>query len=287
MAWQIQQFDGVALPLINPNQDHSGAQIESGLQASVGSTFDYFGTRQRRGQQQQVSITGTFEGRTFSIVDHLGNFLVDQSGRIFITGTDNSDLRMQIDALNAKKGVQAQLGRYSLDSNNTRQWITARLLRVDSPQEVTDRTFKATLSCIFESKMDAWRATTQSITSLTTGNTPGTLNVWNGGNVTIEDSIISVTHTGAGTFGSIRLVVSAIGVDWTYSGTLTTDSVLVIDCGAQTVRVNGANAFTYFTLNAGHTARGWLPLAVGNNMLELAAPGDTVLMQVSRFDQWL
>lgn len=46
-VYQIYQFDGVALPLYNPEATHDAGPSASTLRESLGGTYDVYGTRRR------------------------------------------------------------------------------------------------------------------------------------------------------------------------------------------------------------------------------------------------
>jgi hypothetical protein len=287
MAYHYTEFDGVPLPIYNPSQDHSSTEVQSSLVRSAGGLFDHYGSRRRRGQGLRVQMTGLYIGMptgTF-LVDHLGSFIVDHGGNFLTTGNEGADLRAQINALRSKVGMQGTLWR-SLLGTTSRHWITARLLRVGWPQEVSDRLWKAQLTCEFESIMEGWRAATQTATiaTLTTFEGPRALTVMVQSLATIEDAILTIVADA--TITSVRVRSTPLGVDWTWTGTLAAGSTLTIDAGAQTVRRDGVDAYSGFALAAAHTAQAWLPLAPGVNLYTVTANGlGTATLR--HYDQWL
>ena len=62
--YQIDQFDGVLLPLYNPEQDLSPAAVDSTLEASIDATFDAAGSRRERehfqsqGHEESPQVSG-------------------------------------------------------------------------------------------------------------------------------------------------------------------------------------------------------------------------------------
>jgi hypothetical protein len=282
MAYQINQFDGVVLPIYNPSQDHSGTEVQSSLLAVTGGMIDLYGSRRKPGRGQKISITGLYEGQSRNLIDHAGNFLVDETGDYIITGAESDDLRGQIDALRAKIGGPGQLNRVWLGGVSLMQWVTARLLRVNYNQSTDDRLYKAVLRCEFETAMEAWRGGVLVMNTIALVAGTNTFYAPRDGTATVEDAIITVAPSSTMT----SILMQGNGIDWTWSGSLLSSQTLVINCGALTVLKSGADNFSGFTLNAGHTAQSWLPLLPGKNTLTITtdAPGD---FTVQYYNQWL
>lgn len=262
MAYQIVEFDGAALPLYNPRQDHSGAAVESALLPSVGGVFDAYGPRRKRGRMQQIKLSGEYWAEEWTRVTNGGSVRVTDDGSVRVTGTPGAVLLGQIMALRSRLGVQGRLWRVRLD-DNVRQWVTARLLQVDCPQVPEDRTVVVRAACLFESAMDAWRAASETVThaSLTAG-VVGVM-VPCRSSADVEDAVIEVA---AGGSGITSLAIQSPGIDLRFDGAIANGQTLVIDCGAQTVRVGDVDAYDQFSLGPGHTAQGWCPLAPGDNV---------------------
>lgn len=284
MAFQIISFDGLDLPVYNPTQDHSGASVESALQSAIGSMFDYYGATRKRGKQAQFTISGLVIGEEESyFVDEAGNFFVDELGNFFTTGDQAASFSAKVNALRAKRGTRGQLIRYQM-GNNARQWVTARLLDVRQMQDVKDREVKAELTCVFETVMDAWHSETITTSTKTIAATVESLSIYNGGNATVHDAVATMTATS--TLTSLRIQNAAAGIDLTWTGTLATGTSLVIDNGLRTIRNNGVDAFSGLVRNAGHTAKGWLPIPVGLNLWTITSSASGSI-SVGHYDQWL
>jgi hypothetical protein len=284
VAYQITSFDGLDLPVYNPTQDHTGSRVDSTLQPSIGGMFDFYSSTQRRGKQAQYGITGLYIGEDPAfLVDHSGNYIVDDLGNYIATGTEAASLAGQVNALRAKIGVRGQLIRYQMGTN-AEQWVTARLLEVGQPQRVDDRELKAELTCTFETTMDAWRALAVTTTSSALTITANAVNIQNDGNSTVDDIFVNIGS--AGTITSVRIQCAATGIDLTWTGSLLIYTTLLIDAGLMTIRNNSIDAFSGLTRNVGHTARGWLPLAVGVNTWTVTIAGATGTFESTHYDQY-
>lgn len=265
--YQIIEFDGVPLPLLNPDQNHTGARAESTILNVVGGgAFDFRGNRRRRGRSAQFAVTGVLVGEIEYEVAHNGNHIVDHSGNRILVGTATNRLRGQIEALRAKRGIQAPLWRIRLDDNE-RQWLTARLLEVQNPQTTDDRLFKASVTCQFETTMDAWRGATQIVKSGSLINGTIGVNV-SGGPVPIHDVVITVDPSG-GSMTFLRISSPHQGIDLRFTGPVGASQILTIDCGAQTVRIDGVDAYSGFALTGNHSAEGWCPIGTGLPVFEV------------------
>ncbi len=271
MAYQIYQFNDVALPIYNPTQEHN-VGVASTLTLAMGGVADYYGSRRRTPQITQFGITGIYSGDYYTLINATGDYLVDESGNRLIAHAITADLRMQLDALRAVVGTRGTLYRKRWDDLAV-QWKTARLLQVRRATQTDDRTAKAELECTFEAPDANWRSSTPSAPSVTlaSGGTV-TLSAENTGDQTVEDATLTITASG-GTITSVTVACTATGVTWTWTGSLTTGASLVIDAGALTVRKSGSDSYSGFSLGSGHSARGWLPLAPGLNSLQISSVG--------------
>lgn len=286
-VYQFYQFDGVNLPIYDPEQDLSTGTVDSTLLASVGGTVDVWSGYQRSPRTVKHTVGGIYEATdsAYPLVDHAGNNIVDHAGNRIIAGTAEGILRGQVESLRAKLGVAGSLWRRRWDDTTITQWKTARLLALQQRSERDHRTLLAKVDCVFESAMANWRSSAVDTVSgnLVAGGQVGLL-LGGEGNATVEDSVLTVTA--AGTITSLQFVCVALGVDLRYAGTIGAGSVLVINCGSQTVTVNGVAAYSGFSLGAGHTARGWLPLPPGPWAMVVSSNGAGTVAS-SHYDQWV
>lgn len=286
-SYHIYEFDGVALPLYNAEQDLSTGAVDSTLLASVGGSFDVWSGLPRTSRAVRHTVSGVYQalGGSLYVTDHLGNYIIDHAGNRMIAGTAQAILRGQVDAIRAKHGSVGLLWRRRWDDQAVAQWKRARLLAVQEKSDVKHRTVVAKVDCVFESAMANWRAAAADVASgnLVGGGAVGLL-LANGGNATAADGVITVTASGV--INSLQFAVAALGVDLRYTGSLGAGSVLRIDCGSQAVTVNGSAAYAGFSLGSGHTARGWLPLGPGSWAMLVSSNGPGSV-QASFYDQWV
>lgn len=287
MSYRISAFGAVNLPDAMTEDDLSTVRVRSGLADTLGGAVDVFGARQRLPGRQELSVSGLYVGDVRYLVTATGNQLVDHNGNLLIASTGRNWLRQQVDALRGMVGKRASLWRRR-DDDGAQQWRTARLLGVQTKQD-TERWAAevAEINATFETAQAAWRAANAVTDSASlSANVTATKVVTALGNAPVEDAVITMTAAG-GTLTSLRVRVTALGVDWTWTGSLAAGQSLVVDCGAMTVRKQGADAYSGFVLNAGHTAAGWLPLAVGDNSVLLLTSGAGGTCAISHYDQWI
>lgn len=283
--YQIDQFDDVALPLYNPEQELGTAAVDSTLVASIGMSFDRAGGRRELATRHALRVRGMFEStETVYLVDHAGNRIIDHAGNYIIVATALGWLRGQVENLISRVGTRGTLWRKQWDKTTVRQWKTARLLTVRLPHDYTRRLNVVECECQFESTMAAWRSATATTTS---GSIAGAgyvgLTVSNGGQVQVDDAVLTITATSA--ISSVRVECPSANISLAWAGSLGAGESLVIDCGARTVRNAGANAYSGFGLASSHTADGWLPLAKGVTplMVYLSAAGAVSLAHYNQF----
>lgn len=286
-SYQIYAFDDVTLPYYNPEQDLSTGTVDSTLMASVGGMFDVWSSIQRTPRLIKHTVSGIYaaDDTLLLLTDHAGNQIVDHAGNRIMVATDVQQVRGLVDALRAKTGVRGALWRRRWDDMTVAQWKTARLLSVQDRSNLEHRTVATQVDCLFESAMANWRSAAADVVSgtLVSGGQVGLL-LGSEGNATIEDSVLTVTASG--TITSLQFSFPHLGVDLRYTGTIAAGSVLTIDCGTQTVTLDGAAAYSGFSLGNGHTARGWLPLPPGPWALLVGSDG-TGTVQSSHYDQFV
>ena len=285
MAYQLTEFDDVALPVYNPRQQHDPMPGESPFLRSVGSFVDYFAGRAAQAASQTIAITGLCYGETVYLVDETGAYVVDEAGNRVISGSPATELRSQIEALRNKVRKRGRLVRIRLD-DGARQWKTARFLQMAAPQDVKDRTFKAEVTCQFETVDVGWHSEEATIIS---GNavagSPLTLFVPNGGGMTIDDAVLTITGT-SGPITQVDIQSIAAGINLRWTGSLATGQSLVIDNGAATLRKAGADAYVAGFVQAGHVVRGWLPLEQGTTALAVTTTGGNATVALTYYVQF-
>jgi hypothetical protein len=106
-------------------------------------------------------------------------------------------------------------------------------------------------------------------TTLTTS--PQTITVTNGGNLAVSNPGLTIS---AGAGNITDLVVGIAGsCEFSFSGTITAGTSLVIDCGRRTVLNAGADAFDDFHRTANQVIAPWFSFAPGANSVVVSGSG--------------
>jgi len=193
----------------------------------------------------------------------------------------------KVATIRALMGKRDKLYR-KVDGTSDTQWADARLIDMamnrDGSQQLA---VPYTLSFLVYSPV--WSGTSV-VTSAALGTEPATvLEVYNGGNAQVRNPIITIT---AATNAITNVTLTAndeTSISW--AGTLASAKDLVIDCGAQTIRNDGADAYAGVTLNSGHTVAYWVGLgATATTTLTITrtAGGSDVVgkVKVSYYEGW-
>ena len=242
MAYSLVTFDSAALPLCVPEDPLGTGSVTPGLTAAAGGMFDRYAARQVLPRARVIPFRGRYDG-------------------------SSTALRTQIDALRAKLGVWGLLVR-KRDDDAVLQSVYARLLNVDGTWLLEDGA-SALLSMDWETAEPTWRHNGASAAS---GSVGGNTSIVNDGTAPVIDPIITLTASG-GTLVNPTLIISAIGVSLKWTGTIANTKALIINCGTMTVTNDYVNAYSGFSLESGHTARGWMPLTVATHTLAVAGTG--------------
>ncbi|MBK8772656.1 MAG: hypothetical protein IPM06_19825 [Rhizobiales bacterium] len=286
-SYQIYEFNGVALPLYNPEADHSTGSVPSTLRPSIGGIFDVYGARQRLPDTVQFGVRGTYAAGNGStlLVDHAGRYIITHSGSRILVASPLQWLRLQVDTMRAQIGVRGTIRRRRWDDTTVTQWKTARLLSLQEKSNTQARTGMAEYDLLFETAHAAWRSFAAStVTENLVANNWCALNVTSDGNAPVTDPTITIAASG--TITSIQIVCMALDVDLRWVGSVASGRSLVISCGAMSVLRAGVDAYSGFALGAGHMARGWLPLAAGINTLLVYADGPGTVA-VGHYNQFI
>jgi hypothetical protein len=99
-----------------------------------------------------------------------------------------------------------------------------------------------------------------------------TLTITTAGNRTVTDPIVAVFASGSETISQIGIACG--DCDWIWKSTVPISGALVINCGTKSVYLNGADAYSVFTLNSGHATADWLQLQPGANTVTVTYTGN-------------
>jgi hypothetical protein len=121
--------------------------------------------------------------------------------------------------------------------------------------------------------------------TITLDGSPKSATITNGGNRTVTATIVTFTAAG----NAISAITFACGsCNWTFSGSVAAGKVLTVDTGTRSIRNDGTDAYSYFTLNAGHTVADWLQLDPGANAVTITytCAGAATKLNVTYYDGW-
>lgn len=287
MPYRIYQFGSTPLPPAMTEEELGTGTVDSGLNQSVGGVYDIWGGARRLPLRQNIRYRGSFEitdsGRfetaaTIYLVDHLGRFVVDHVGRRIVADTAQMALRRNTDAVKRQVGVRLPLYR-KREADSAISWKLVRLLRVEHERTIEDADAVARLELEFETAQAAWRSGAQSTYTATL---PAGLSIQSNSDIPISDAILTVTASGTIT----QVTVAAPGVSLIWGGSMAASQSLVIDSGAQTVRLDGADAYNSLSRGDGHTASGLLVVQSGASVVMVTADGPGVAT-LSFYEQYL
>lgn len=281
MSYQYVEFDGVSLPLLDHNQDHDFMGMSSAALRSIGGAVDYFGANVGTHQPRTLDLRGLYIGERAYIVDEDCDRLVDENGDAIIGGTAEDMLLADIQTLAAKIRSRGRLTRERL-SDGYREWKNARFLAMQWPRKWQDHAIIAELRCVFEVLDAGWHSELATVASRTLPSGEAKpLTVQNGGNMTVTDAIITIYIT-SGTITQVD--IDGTGIDLRWTGSITTGP-LIINCGASTITNAGSNAYVTTFRQSGHTAKTWLPLAVGSTDLTVTVTGGNGYITIEHYAQ--
>ena len=141
----------------------------------------------------------------------------------------------------------------------------------------------AVLSMIWEAE-GYWKATSTTTTARTS---TGLLTPNNQGSGYDFAPVITWASTFTGT-NTIRIQQSSLGIDWQWSGSMTSGNTLTVDCGAFTVDNNGSDAYSGMTFNSGHTSSWWMYVPSGSgNAYTFTLTAGTGTFTIVHYDTWV
>lgn len=209
-----------------------------------------------------------------------------QQIRLFGELTYDTELAV-FNALQTIKGLQGQLLQlYRVTAANAEQWVYARLMEVNATQAKPNVLYLP-VEMLFNKYSDYWQGDPHGVYLTSLDNqfalnaSPKTVSISNGGNAPQRNVVIDVVA--AGTPITV-LRVQATGVDFTWTGSLAVGKTLEIDTGAQSVKNDGANAYSGVAWS--NTIDDWLRLAVGSNSVTITKTGgsSSSTVQFNYFD---
>jgi hypothetical protein len=197
---------------------------------------------------------------------------------------DAASFKTAVYALRALIGTRALLYRSPDGEAANSESALARLEGVSMSRNA-DNILVLGTTLTFEILQSVWDGADGTVAA-TLDTTPKSIVVANDGNARVDDAVITIV---AKTSSITVLTVAVAGVSsFTWTGTLVANKALVINCGARTVKNDGADAYSGFVLDAGHTVAEWLRLQPGNNTVVITRTGGdaTSTYSIAFADGW-
>lgn len=256
MSYRIYKFGSVTLPSTRIEGTFgTGSDLDSGLQTVGG----YHDTRGDGDANLRVPYDVVYSAWVYNAVE--------------------ATAMTQFKALLALRGTRAKLYRLN-EYDSTEHWAYARCMQVQAPWQYQRRTMQP-VSLLFQlltpwyedaTAGDPWvlddgevlddglyldesGALTYTL-SAGSGNA-NAISVRNNGNAVSYYASLAIT---AGTDAITAVTIQGPYSKFTWTGTVASGNVLVIDCRNRTVTNNGANAYSGFALDTTHYIDYWLQL---------------------------
>jgi hypothetical protein len=280
MAYHFESFGGVALPIYNIQTDQSGGVAVSTLVRTINGTIDTRPGKREVPERALFSMRGLLAD--LSVAGAAAEYWLTGDGdRIVIGGPDvfifsaatagsTNTIRMQLEALRAQIGMLGTLVRVPNTGGDGNQSLVARLLSVRQQTRVEEHRARLEIDLAFESASPYWHGVLK-----TASRSGSTISASNGGNAPVRDAVLTVT----GSFVTTDVIVSAPGVNFTWSGSLPAGQTLVIQ--GNTVNLNGVPSTV--TIGSGHTRDVLVELEAGANALTVTGGASAKL---DWYDAW-
>lgn len=261
---RLERFGSLSLSMIEAEDDLRTGSARLASVGTIAGEYDSYGSGDA--QMDGVVLTREFElhGATTDALD---------------------DAR---DALRALVLTRARL--YARMGDDAVRWVNARLLDVQERRTRRNFNFQRVV-CRFHLPSPTWQGADHSTWVLDAGellddglylneagytvtlsSSPTNVVVTNGGNRVVTNPVITITAGGANITAVTITKTGETKIAWT--GTLVATKLLVIDCGAFTIRNDGANAYSgKAAFDSNHTIAEWLRIDPGSNTITVAFTG--------------
>ncbi len=247
MSYLYERFAGVALPENQRADAGSGVRAANIIELPGGGLYDADGLE--RIARAAAEVRATFD----------------------LTAGCAADLRETYAALLALAGTSGVLYRRHVDGR--REWMNARLLSVQARYESTEIRHLEGVTVAWALKSPCWYGAAHDLT-VTLNTSPKTVTLRNGGNVPNAGPVLTLTAVGT-PITAVTVAVSGVS-SFTWTGTLSVGQVLVMDCGARSIKQDGADAYSGFSFDGSHAIPDWLRLGPGDTSVVVTITGGGV-----------
>lgn len=196
------------------------------------------------------------------------------------TGIYSADVRTNVDGLAGLLGQRLKLWRMR-EVDSSLQWKYARLTRVRWQRPVV-QSLHAEVDCVFDAEGN-WKSSGMSSFARTG---TGTRTVTNGGTAHVWDGAFYFTAASNAT-QTFTIVQADIGVNLTWSGSMTSGHQLRIDAGAWACTNNGADAYGTLTINSGHSAQRLLVYPPGTYTWTCTLSAGSGTFNFELYQEWI
>jgi hypothetical protein len=200
-----------------------------------------------------------------------------RKGRLI--GTDTSNLDGLYKTYRALRGTRAKL--YRRNGDTTQHWCWARLIEIKAKWNYENVVF-VDLNFEFQMLSPCWYSVTthdyacavggsglDDLTTVLAESGTTVLHIDHSGNIDQPAVIFTITAIGVVTMVTVNNVTT--GYSFSYTGTIDSGNVLVIDTGAMSVQNNLVDDYAHFTPPANHEE--WMHIAPGLNKLLVTIVG--------------
>jgi len=265
MAYWITTFGSTSLSMVSPVQDTGPGAAELGLVTLPGG-----------GVHDPHGADGAPVRLPYRLVIEAD-----------VVGADMAAMRTALYGLRALQGQRDQLYRTPDDGALDSEWCWARLenLRI---RRRAENLLNQPVTLEFAVLSHPWSGADQTIDTVLDV-TPKSIVCANDGNARVTDIVVSVTaRTSAITELEVVADTPTGWMQWAWSGTLAVGSKLEVDCGAQTVRVDGVDDYGAWERNALHNVSEWLRFDPGNTTVtaERTGGGADTEIEIAYCDGW-
>ncbi|MEZ4684150.1 MAG: hypothetical protein R2932_59065 [Caldilineaceae bacterium] len=258
MSYKLTSFDQLTLPTYNRESGIDTGPSQPGYLPTVNGSFDVYGA--------DVAPVNTPFAATL---------------RCIVSEETDAGQRAAIDALRAKARTRGKLVRQSDDTAT--HWAWARLSNVQYRRPYSNRGYQILdFTWSLESEWYADRIDQEE----TLDGSPFTLSVENEGNRAVTNAIITITSDDASLTAVTLTTTNGTHLIWT--GTVTAGNDLVIDCGAKSIKNNGANAYSGLSYGGNHSIDDWLRIVGAMDItITYTGGGSAPTVTIAYNDGWM
>lgn len=260
MGYWVTKFGTTDLPLRSPSQT-VGIPVIGGLGINtIGGAVDPLGSDDGRVQVPYMQ-------RTEGVV------IADTAAAL---GT-------AVYALRALYGKRDKL--YRVRDGAGTEWVYARLTQIDVQRGLND-TLMQSLGFTWQIEEAVWSGSAHDVVGTLSGGTTN-MSLPNAGNARVDNAVITVTVAGTPLTGLTMLVAGTSQIAW--AGTVAVGNAIILNCGAHTVRNNGADAYNGFSYGTAHYVSRWLELEPGTTTFTVirTGGGTATTVGVAYYDGWM